>query len=144
MEPRPIRVMIAHVGLDGRDREAKILARALRDGGMEVVYLGLHQTPDAVVAAAVSENVDALSLWSFAGAHGTHLPRVVEGIQAAGRDDMLVVAGGIIPPEDAVSLVEIGVAAVFPPDTLFSTSVAYIRDHAPRPRGPTRTTNAVP
>lgn len=138
MEPRPIRVLIAHVGLDGRDREAKILARALRDSGMEVIYTGLHQTAEMVVATAVSENVDALSLWSFAGAHGTHFPRVVEGVQVAGRGDMLIVAGGIIPPEDAVSFVEIGIAAVFPPDTPFSTSVAYIRDHAPRPRAAPR------
>ncbi len=140
MEPRPIRVLIAHVGLDGRDREAKILARALRDGGMEVVYTGLHQTAEAVVSTAIEEDVDALGLWSFAGAHGTHLPRVVEGVRAAGRGDMLLVVGGIIPPEDAASLVEIGVATVFPPDTPFSTSVAYIRDHTPRPRNSARTT----
>ncbi len=135
MENRPIRVLIAKVGLDGHDRGAKILTRALRDSGMEVIYTGLHQTPEMVVEAAVQEDVDVLGLSSLSGAHATLFPRVIAGLREAGLDDVLLVAGGIIPPEDVEELRAEGVAAVFGPGTPLATSIAFIKEHAPRNRG---------
>lgn len=135
MENRPIRVLIAKVGLDGHDRGAKVLTRALRDSGMEVIYTGLHQTPEDVVAAAVQEDVDVVGLSSLSGAHLTLFPRVIQGLIDAGLSDVLIVAGGIIPAEDIAPLTEMGVAAVFGPGTSLATSITYIRDHAPRNRG---------
>ena len=135
MENRPIRVLIAKVGLDGHDRGAKVLTRALRDAGMEVIYTGLHQTPEMVVEAAIQEDVDVLGLSSLSGAHQTLFPRVLKGLRDAGIGDVLVVAGGVIPAEDIPALKEQGVAAVFGPGTPLATSIAFIKEHAPRRRG---------
>jgi methylmalonyl-CoA mutase C-terminal domain/subunit len=122
--------------LDGHDRGAKVLVRALRDAGMEVIYTGLHQTPEMVVAAAIQEDVDVIGLSSLSGGHQTLFPRVLQGLKDAGMDDVLVVAGGIIPPEDVDELKHQGVAAVFGPGTSLATSIAYIREHAPRHDAP--------
>jgi methylmalonyl-CoA mutase C-terminal domain/subunit len=134
MENRPIRVLIAKVGLDGHDRGAKVLTRALRDSGMEVIYTGLHQTPEMVVEAAIQEDVDVLGLSSLSGAHATLFPRVIAGLHAVGLDDVLIVAGGVIPPDDIAVLKAAGVAAVFGPGTSLATSIAFIKEHAPRNR----------
>ena len=134
MDNRPIRVLMAKVGLDGHDRGAKVLTRALRDAGMEVIYTGLHQTPEMVVEAAIQEDVDVLGLSSLSGAHATLFPRVIEGLRAVGLGDILVVAGGVIPADDAAALKQAGVAAVFGPGTSLATSIAFIQEHAPRNR----------
>ncbi len=134
MENRPIRVLIAKVGLDGHDRGAKVLTRALRDAGMEVIYTGLHQTPEMVVEAAIQEDVDVLGLSSLSGAHAALFPRVIAGLRAVGLGDILVVAGGVIPADDAAELKRAGVAAVFGPGTPLATSIAFIKEHAPRNR----------
>ncbi len=112
---RPYRVVVAKPGLDGHDRGAKVIARALRDDGFEVVYTGLHQTPEQVVATTVQEDADAVGLSLLSGAHLTLVPRVIEGLAAQGRDDVVVLVGGIIPDEDIPRLKEMGVAAVFTP-----------------------------
>jgi methylmalonyl-CoA mutase C-terminal domain/subunit len=112
---RPYRVVVAKPGLDGHDRGAKVIARALRDAGFDVVYTGLHQTPEQVVQAVVQEDADAVGLSLLSGAHLTLVPRVVEGLVAAGRGDVLVVVGGIIPGADIPVLQEQGVAQVFTP-----------------------------
>jgi methylmalonyl-CoA mutase, C-terminal domain len=112
---RPYRVVVAKPGLDGHDRGAKVIARALRDAGFEVVYTGLHQTPEQVVAAVVQEDADALGLSMLSGAHLTLVPRVLEQLVAAGRDDVVVVVGGIVPDEDVAILETAGVARVFGP-----------------------------
>jgi methylmalonyl-CoA mutase, C-terminal domain len=112
---RPYRVVVAKPGLDGHDRGAKVIARALRDAGFEVVYTGLHQTPDQVVNAVVQEDADALGLSMLSGAHLTLVPRVVEQLERADRTDVLLFVGGIIPDADVPTLTEMGVAAVFPP-----------------------------
>jgi methylmalonyl-CoA mutase C-terminal domain/subunit len=112
---RPYRVVVAKPGLDGHDRGAKVIARALRDDGFEVVYTGLHQTPEQVVAAVVQEDADALGLSLLSGAHLTLVPRVVEGLAEAGRADVVVVVGGIIPESDIETLKAMGVAEVFTP-----------------------------
>ena len=124
---RTIRVVIAKVGLDGHDRGAKIIARALRDAGMEVIYTGLHQTPEMVVTAAVQEDVDVVGLSLLSGAHLTLFPKVVELLREAGRDDVLVTGGGIIPREDMEALTARGVGKLFGPGTPTSDLVAYIR-----------------
>jgi methylmalonyl-CoA mutase, C-terminal domain len=123
----PIRVLVAKVGLDGHDRGAKVIARALRDAGMEVVYTGLHQTPESVVTASIQEDVDCVALSILSGAHMTLIPRVVEGLRSAGASDIAVLAGGIIPPEDAEELVKMGVAAVHGPGTPLKTIVESIK-----------------
>jgi methylmalonyl-CoA mutase, C-terminal domain len=123
----PIRVLVAKVGLDGHDRGAKVIARALRDAGMEVIYTGLHQTPDAVVTASLQEDVDVVALSILSGAHMTLVPRVVEGLKAAGAGDIAVLAGGIIPPEDAEELLKLGVAAVHGPGTTLASIVESIK-----------------
>jgi methylmalonyl-CoA mutase C-terminal domain/subunit len=112
---RPYRVIVAKPGLDGHDRGAKVIARALRDAGFEVIYTGLHQTPEQVVQAAVQEDADAVGLSLLSGAHLTLVPRVVEGLKAEGLDDVLLVVGGIIPESDIPKLEEMGVAEVFTP-----------------------------
>ncbi len=112
---RPYRVVVAKPGLDGHDRGAKVIARALRDAGFEVVYTGLHQTPEQVVQAVLQEDADAVGLSLLSGAHLTLVPRVIEGLAAAGRDDVLVLVGGIIPEADIPTLTSMGVAAVFTP-----------------------------
>jgi len=123
----PIRILVAKVGLDGHDRGAKVIARALRDAGMEVIYTGLHQTPEAVVTASLQEDVDCVALSILSGAHMTLVPRVVEGLRAAGAADIAVLAGGIIPPEDAEELLKLGVAAVHGPGTTLKTIVESIK-----------------
>ena|SRR6266850_6474233 len=109
----PIRVLVAKVGLDGHDRGAKVVARALRDGGMEVVYTGLHRTPEQVVAAAVQEDVDVIGISLLSGAHMTLVPRLIELLKAQGAEDIAVVVGGVIPDEDVAELKKAGAADVF-------------------------------
>ncbi len=128
--PRPIRVLVAKPGLDGHDRGAKVVAAALRDAGMEVIYTGLHQTPEMIVNAAVQEDVDVVGLSILSGAHLTLFPRVVELLREAGRPDVLVTGGGIIPKEDMDTLRERGVARLFGPGTPTSEFIAYIRSWA--------------
>lgn len=112
---RPYRVVVAKPGLDGHDRGAKVIARALRDAGFEVVYTGLHQTPEQVVSAVVQEDADAVGLSMLSGAHLSLVPKVLAGLEKAGRDDVLVIVGGIIPDSDIPKLTDLGVAAVFTP-----------------------------
>ncbi|MFI5034634.1 MAG: cobalamin B12-binding domain-containing protein [Acidimicrobiales bacterium] len=112
---RPYRVVVAKPGLDGHDRGAKVIARALRDAGFEVVYTGLHQTPEQIVATVVQEDADAVGLSLLSGAHRVLVPRVIELLAGAGRDDVLVVVGGIIPDDDRAPLAAAGVARVFTP-----------------------------
>ncbi|OFW40468.1 MAG: methylmalonyl-CoA mutase [Acidobacteria bacterium RIFCSPLOWO2_12_FULL_60_22] len=114
---RRIRVLIAKVGLDGHDRGAKVVARCLRDAGMDVIYTGLHRTPEEVVVAAVQEDVDILGVSLLSGAHLTILPRIMELLRRSGAEDILVVAGGVIPDEDVPALVQKGVAKVLSQDT---------------------------
>jgi methylmalonyl-CoA mutase, C-terminal domain len=124
---RPIRVLVAKPGLDGHDRGAKVVAAALRDAGMEVIYTGLHQTPEMIVAAAVQEDADVVGLSVLSGAHMTLFPRVVELLREAGRDDVLVTGGGIIPREDMERLAGRGVGQLFGPGTPTADLIAYIR-----------------
>ncbi len=130
-ERAPIRVLIGKPGLDGHDRGARVIARALRDAGMEVIYTGLFQTPAMIVRAAVDEDVDVVGLSILSGAHLTLLPEIVEGIVAEGREDALIVAGGTIPPDDVQPLLDAGVTRVFGPGTPLADIVEYIREHAP-------------
>ena len=122
-----IRVLIAKPGLDGHDRGAKIIARALRDAGMEVIYTGLRQTPEMIAEAAVQEDVDVVGLSILSGAHTTLVPRVLQLLREQGRSDAIVIVGGIIPDEDIGSLKEMGVAGVFGPGTATGAVVDYIR-----------------
>jgi methylmalonyl-CoA mutase C-terminal domain/subunit len=128
---RPLRILIAKPGLDGHDRGAKVIARALRDAGMEVIYTGLRQTPEMIAAAAVQEDVDAVGLSILSGAHNTLLPRVVALLRDYGLGDVPVFAGGIIPEEDIPALKAAGIAAVFGPGAPLSEIVQFIRDHTP-------------
>jgi 2-hydroxyisobutanoyl-CoA mutase small subunit len=125
---KPIRVLIAKVGLDGHDRGAKVVARALRDGGMDVVYTGLHRTPEEVVAAAVQEDVDVLGISILSGAHMTLLPRILELLRASDAADVLVVVGGVIPDEDLPALRECGVAEIFLQETTPAALVSRVRE----------------
>ena len=124
---RKIRVVIAKPGLDGHDRGAKIIARALRDAGMEVIYTGLHQTPEQFVETAIQEDADAVGISILSGAHMTLVPRILEGLREAGADDVLVVVGGTIPGDDAEALKAQGVAAVFTPGAPTSEIVEFLR-----------------
>ena len=124
---RRIRVVIAKPGLDGHDRGAKIIARALRDAGMEVIYTGLHQTPEQIVETAIQEDADAVGISILSGAHMTLVPRIVEGLRENGAEDVLVVLGGTIPAEDAEELRSKGVAAVFTPGAPTSEIVDFLR-----------------
>ncbi|MEY4388895.1 MAG: methylmalonyl-CoA mutase, C-terminal domain/subunit [Chloroflexota bacterium] len=126
----PIRVLIAKPGLDGHDRGAKVLARGLRDEGLEVIYTGLRRTVDDIVGAAIEEDVDVVGCSILSGAHATLLPKVVAGLRAAGAADVLVVAGGIIPEEDRPALLAAGVAAIFGPGTTITEVADYLRAHA--------------
>ena len=121
------RVVIAKVGLDGHDRGAKVIARALRDAGMEVIYTGLHQTPEQIVETAIQEDADAVGISILSGAHMTLVPRILDGLRANGADDVLVVLGGTIPAEDAEELKSQGVAAVFTPGVPTSEIVDFLR-----------------
>lgn len=125
---RPIRVLVAKPGLDGHDRGAKVVAAALRDAGMEVIYTGLHQTPEMIATAAVQEDVDVVGLSILSGAHMTLFPRVRDLLQEAGRDDILLTGGGIIPKEDMETLQSSGVARLFGPGTSTQELVDYIRE----------------
>lgn len=130
---RKIRVVIAKPGLDGHDRGAKVIARALRDAGMEVIYTGLRQTPEQIVAAALQEDADVIGLSILSGAHNHICPRVMELLREKGLDDVLVVVGGIIPDVDIPTLKAAGVAAVFLPGTPMREIVEFIEGHV-RPR----------
>lgn len=126
---RPIRVVIAKPGLDGHDRGAKVIARALRDAGMEVVYTGLHQTPEQIVETAIQEDADAIGISVLSGAHMTLVPRILDLLELSEADDVLVVVGGTIPADDAAALRERGVAEVFTPGTPMGAIVDYLREH---------------
>ncbi|CAN5917880.1 cobalamin B12-binding domain-containing protein [soil metagenome] len=125
---RPIRVLVAKPGLDGHDRGAKVVAASLRDAGMEVIYTGLHQTPEMIATAAIQEDVDVVGLSILSGAHMTLFPRVLDLLKAEGRDDILVTGGGIIPKEDMDALHALGTGRLFGPGTPTSDLVDYIRD----------------
>jgi methylmalonyl-CoA mutase, C-terminal domain len=125
--PRPIRVLVAKPGLDGHDRGAKVVAAALRDAGMEVIYTGLHQTPEMIATAAIQEDVDVIGLSILSGAHMTLFPRVRQLMVDAGRDDVLITGGGIIPREDMDALQGLGIGRLFGPGTPTSELVEYIR-----------------
>ena len=127
-EDRKIRVLVAKPGLDGHDRGAKVIASAFRDAGFEVIYTGLHQTPEMVVAAAVQEDVDVVALSILSGAHMTLFPRVKKLLDEEGADHVLLTGGGIIPEEDMARLQEMGVARLFGPGTPTADAVAYIRE----------------
>ena len=129
-----IRVLVAKPGLDGHDRGAKVVARALRDAGMEVIYTGIRQTPDMIAEAALQEDVDVVGLSIHSGAHRVLVPKVLQALKARGVDDALVVVGGIVPTEDVEPLKQHGIAEVFGPGTPMQTIVEFIRANA-RPRG---------
>lgn len=129
-QTRPIRVLVAKPGLDGHDRGAKVVAAALRDAGMEVVYTGLHQTPEMIATAAVQEDVDVVGLSILSGAHMTLFPRVRRLLEQMGRPETLVTGGGIIPPEDMASLQEQGIGRLFGPGTPTTELVEYIQSWA--------------
>ena len=123
--------MIAKPGLDGHDRGAKIIARALRDAGMEVIYTGLHQTPEQIVETAIQEDADAVGISILSGAHMTLVPRILDGLRENGVDDVLVLVAGTIPPEDAEALKAQGVAEVFTPGAPTSAIVEFLREKVP-------------
>ena len=127
MIDKKIRVIVAKPGLDGHDRGAKVVARALRDAGMEVIYTGLRQTPDMIVEAAIQEDVDVVGLSILSGAHMTLVPRIVEGLRTNGLDDVIVTVGGIIPDDDVPRLNAIGVKGIFGPGTHTQEIVSFIR-----------------
>ena len=126
----PIRVLIGKPGLDGHDRGAKVVARALRDAGMEVIYTGLHQTPDMIVASAIQEDVDFLGMSILSGAHMTLFSEVMSLLKAQDAEDITVFGGGIIPDEDAEELKKLGVKELFPPGTATQSIVDWIRKHS--------------
>jgi methylmalonyl-CoA mutase cobalamin-binding domain/chain len=128
---RKIRVVVAKPGLDGHDRGAKIIARALRDAGMEVIYTGLHQTPEQIVETVIQEDADAVGLSILSGAHMTLVPRIMELLKAQGAEDVVVVVGGTIPNEDIPELKELGVAEIFTPGAPVQGIVDYIREAVP-------------
>jgi methylmalonyl-CoA mutase C-terminal domain/subunit len=130
----PIRVLVAKPGLDGHDRGAKVIARALRDAGMEVIYTGLRQTPEMIVNAALQEDVDCIGLSILSGAHNAIVPRVTGLLKERGASDILVVLGGTIPEQDTEFLRAQGVAAIFGPGTSLETTVKFIRENV-KPRG---------
>ena len=120
-------MVIAKPGLDGHDRGAKIIARALRDAGMEVIYTGLHQTPEQIVETVIQEDADAVGISILSGAHMTLVPRIVDGLRTQGADDVLIVVGGTIPTDDAAELIDGGVAAIFTPGAPTSEIVEFLR-----------------
>ena len=131
MSSGKIRVVVAKPGLDGHDRGAKIIARALRDAGMEVIYTGLHQTPEQIVETAIQEDADAVGISILSGAHMTLVPRILDGLKANGAEDVLVVVGGTIPREDSEELKQRGVAEVFTPGAPTSEIVDFLRGKVP-------------
>lgn len=124
---RPIRVLVAKPGLDGHDRGAKVVAAALRDAGMEVIYTGLHQTPEMIATAAIQEDVDVVGLSILSGAHMTLFPRVLDLLKAEGREDILITGGGILPKEDMDALQAMGTGKLFGPGTPTADLIEYIR-----------------
>jgi methylmalonyl-CoA mutase C-terminal domain/subunit len=128
---RTIRVVVAKPGLDGHDRGAKVIARALRDAGMEVIYLGLRQTPEQIVSAALQEDADVIGLSILSGAHNHIVPRLMSLLREKGLDDVLVVIGGIIPDADIPALEAAGVAGVFPPGTPMQAIIDFLHAHVP-------------
>jgi len=133
MGDEKIRVLVAKPGLDGHDRGAKVIARALRDAGMEVIYTGLRQTPEMVVNAALQEDVNVIGLSILSGAHNAIVPRVIDLMKQNKMDDVLVIVGGIIPDQDVANLKKTGVAAIFQPGTAMDDIVQFIRTHV-KPR----------
>jgi len=129
-----VRILIAKPGLDGHDRGAKVVARALRDAGYEIIYTGLHQTPEMIAAAAVQEDVDAIGLSILSGAHNILLPRLMDLLRQQGVEDIKVFAGGIIPDEDIPGLQAAGIAAIFTPGSSLEEIVTWVREHV-KPRG---------
>lgn len=129
MSEKRIRVLVAKPGLDGHDRGAKIIARALRDAGMEVIYTGLRQTPEMIAAAALQEDVDAVGVSILSGAHNTLCPRIVQLLREQGMDDCLVLLGGIVPQDDIAKLKSEGVAEVFLPGTSTEDIVSFLRQN---------------
>ena len=132
MSERPIRVLIAKPGLDGHDRGAKVIARALRDAGMEVIYSGLRQTPEQIVAAAIQEDVDVVGLSILSGAHNVLFPEILKGLKEGGGEDIVVLAGGIIPDKDIANLKALGIREIFLPGTPTQSLVEFIRQEAGR------------
>ena len=129
---RPIRVLIAKPGLDGHDRGAKVIARALRDAGMGVIYTGLRQTPEQIVATAVQEDVDVVGMSILSGAHNHLFPRVAELLKEQGVDDVLIIGGGVIPDDDIQGLKEAGIKEIFTPGTETSKMIEYIKNNVQR------------
>lgn len=131
MSDRKLRILVAKPGLDGHDRGAKIIARALRDSGMEVIYTGLHQTPEMIVNAAVQEDVDAIGMSIMSGAHMTLFPAVMGLLEKQEAKDILVFGGGIIPDDDIPELKKLGVSEIFTPGSSTQDIIAWIREHVP-------------
>ncbi len=132
-EPK-IRILVAKPGLDGHDRGARVIARGFRDAGFEVIYTGLHQTPEEIVAAAIQEDVDVIGLSTLSGAHDYLFPRIIELLRERGAEDITVIGGGIIPEEDIAKLKATGVKAIFTPGTKLEEAVAWVRENV-KPKG---------
>jgi len=133
-EERKIRILVGKPGLDGHDRGAKVIARGFRDAGFEVIYTGLHQTPEQIVKAAIQEDVDAIGLSSLAGAHNRHFAEVLQLLKEQGAEDIVVFGGGIVPEDDIARLKEMGVKEIFTPGTPIDETVRWVRENI-RPRG---------
>jgi methylmalonyl-CoA mutase C-terminal domain/subunit len=131
MAERRLRVLVAKPGLDGHDRGAKVVARALRDAGMEVIYTGLHQTPEAIVEAALQEDVDVVGLSILSGAHMTMFPRIRELLREKGAEHVLITGGGILPEDDIAALQKVGIGRLFTPGAVTDDIVAYIKEAVP-------------
>lgn len=129
MSERPLRILVAKPGLDGHDRGAKIIARALRDAGFEVIYTGLHQTPEMIVETAIQEDVDAIGLSILSGAHMTLFPAVIDLLKQRGMDDVVVFGGGIVPAEDLPELKKRGVSAIFTPGATTEGIISWVREN---------------
>lgn len=134
MQEKKIRVLVAKPGLDSHDRGAKVVARALRDSGMEVIYTGLRQTPEQIAETVLQEDVDVLGLSILSGAHMTLFPKIVESMKQKGLNDVLVFAGGIIPEEDVPSLKKLGIKEIFGPGTATETVVKFVKENVKRSR----------
>ena len=131
MSEKKIRAMVAKPGLDGHDRGAKVISRALRDAGMEVVYTGLRQTPEQIVSAALQEDIDVLLLSILSGAHAHLFPAIIKGLKEKGMEKVLVMGGGVIPQEDIPTLKQAGISEIFGPGTSTETIITYIKEHLP-------------